>query len=154
MEYLQSVAGEAEASGAFTTPSVVHFGVVLLLSALASAPWNGVAGIALLWGVVGVSGFLYTAFVARRLRAQTVYKPVLEDWLFHMWFPSAAYATLTVAACIVCNHARAALFLVAAASLLLLFIGIHNAWDTVTHLVFVRRQAGRDDGERRGGGLS
>jgi hypothetical protein len=27
-----------------------------------------------------------------------------------------------------------------AAALLRLFIGIHNAWDTVTHLVFVRKR--------------
>ena len=30
----------AQASGAFATPSVVHFGVVLFLSAVISAPWN------------------------------------------------------------------------------------------------------------------
>jgi hypothetical protein len=30
--------------------------------------------------------------------------------------------------------------MVAAAALLLLFIGIHNAWDTVTYHVFVQRR--------------
>jgi hypothetical protein len=39
------------------------------------------------------------------------------------------------------SYARPALSLVGAAARLLLFIGIHNAWDTVTHLVFVRKQA-------------
>ena len=32
---------------------------------------------------------------------------------------------------------------VGALVLLLLFVGIHNAWDTVTHLVFVRRRGQR-----------
>src|SRR4051812_2489772 len=32
--------GDAEASGAFTTPSVIHFAVVLFLSAVLSAPWK------------------------------------------------------------------------------------------------------------------
>jgi hypothetical protein len=38
------------------------------------------------------------------------------------------------------SHARPALFGVGAAALLRLFIGIHNAWETVTHLVFVRKR--------------
>jgi hypothetical protein len=42
------------------------------------------------------------------------------------------------------SHARPALFVVGAASLLLLFIGIHNAWDTVTHLVFFPKQGERE----------
>jgi hypothetical protein len=36
-------------------------------------------------------------------------------------------------------HTRAALFGVGAAALLLLFIGIHNAWDAVTYHVFVMK---------------
>src|ERR687883_1036629 len=75
--------GAAQASEAFTTPSVVHFGVVLLLSAVVSAPWDGLGVVAILWGLVGLSGIVYAAVVARRLRAQTAYRPVFEDWLFH-----------------------------------------------------------------------
>lgn len=134
--------GEAQASDAFTTPSVVHFGVVLLLSAVNSAPWGGAGAVAVLWGLAGLGGIAYTVVVARRLRAQTVYRPVFEDWLFHLLLPSAAYAGLTGAAFAAHSHARPALLGVGAAALLLLFIGIHNAWDTVTHLVFVR---GRED---------
>jgi hypothetical protein len=38
------------------------------------------------------------------------------------------------------SHARPALFGVGAAALLLLFIGIHNAWDAVTYHIFVVRK--------------
>src|SRR5215211_6872504 len=86
--------GEAQAGDAFSTPSVVHFGVVLLLSAILSAPWGGIGTIAVLWGLVGLVGIVYVAVVARRMRAQTVYKPVFEDWLFHVLLPFAAYAML------------------------------------------------------------
>jgi hypothetical protein len=41
-----------------------------------------------------------------------------------------------------------ALFLVAGAALLLLFIGIHNAWDAVIYHVFVRRGE-KDEGESK-----
>jgi hypothetical protein len=136
--------GDAQASGAFTTPSVVHFGVVLLLSAFASAPWNGISVIATLWGLIGFGGLVYTFIVARRLRVQTIYKPVFEDWLFHILLPLAAYAAMVVSACAACTHGRRALFLVAAAALLLLFIGIHNAWDIVTYHVFVRKEKERE----------
>jgi hypothetical protein len=137
--------GEAQAGEAFSTPSVVHFGVVLLLSALLSAPWDGIGVVALVWGLVGLSGIAYSVIVGRRMRAQTVYKPVFEDWLCHVLLPLAAYAILAGSAFAARSYARIALFLVGVAALLLLFTGIHNAWDTVTHLVFVEKQRKRDD---------
>src|SRR5207249_8561159 len=109
--------GYAQASDAFSTPSVVHFGVVLLLSAIVSAPWHGLAAVAVLWGLVGVGGLVYAVIVVHRLRVQTTYQPVFEDWLFHVLLPFAAYATLAVSACAARSHARPALFLVGAAAL-------------------------------------
>jgi ABC-type nickel/cobalt efflux system permease component RcnA len=141
--------GEAQAGDAFSTPSVVHFAVVLLLSAIISAPWDGIGTVVVLWGGVGLIGIVYVAIVARRMRAQTVYKPVFEDWLFHVLLPLAAYAMLTGSAFAARSSARTALFIVGAAALLLLFIGIHNAWDTVMHLVFVERQEKREDERNR-----
>lgn len=137
--------GEAQAGDAFSTPSVVHFGVVLLLSALLSAPWDGVGAVAIIWGLVGLGGIAYSVIVGRRMRAQTVYKPVFEDWLCHVLLPLAAYAMLAGSAFAARSYTRTALFLVGAAALLLLFVGIHNAWDTVTHLVFVEKQRKRED---------
>ena len=130
--------GAEKAGGAFATPSVVHFAVVLLLSAIVSAPWDGITPAAALWGVVGVGGVGYTAIVTRRMRLQSIYEPVLEDWLFHVMLPFAAYTILAVTAAAALAYARPAEFFVAAAALLLLFIGIHNAWDAVTYQVFVR----------------
>lgn len=42
--------GAAQAGAAFATPTIVHFGAVLLLAALLSAPWHGIAPAAVLWG--------------------------------------------------------------------------------------------------------
>jgi hypothetical protein len=131
---------DAQAGDAFSTPSVVHFGVVLLLSAVGCAPWSETGYVAVLWGLVGLSGVVYVLLVARRLRAQTVYQPVFEDWLFHLLLPLAAYALLVVSTCLAFPEPRLALFLVGAVALLLLFIGIHNAWDIVTYQVFVRKR--------------
>jgi len=131
--------GSAQAGSAFATPNIVHFGAVLLLSAVVSAPWHGIGGAALLWGLLGLSGIVYEIAVARRLRVQTAYQPVFEDWLFHALLPFAAYALLATSAYAACTYTRAALFGVGAMALLLLFVGIHNAWDAATYHVFVKR---------------
>jgi hypothetical protein len=128
------------AGAAFATPSVVHFGVVLFLSALLSAPWNRIAIVAALWCLTGICGVAYVVIVAKRMRVQTFYRPVLEDWLFHAVLPFGAYAMLTLSAGLAYADFHRALFLVAASSVLLLFIGIHNAWDAVTYHVFSRQR--------------
>jgi len=133
----------AQAGSAFTTPSVVHFGLVLLLSAIVSAPWDEITIVAILWGLVGLCGVVYVVIVARRMRRQRVYRPVFEDWLFHVLLPLAAYTLLAISAYAAPYYARPAPFLVGAAALVLLLIGIHNAWDAVTYQVFVRS---RQDG--------
>jgi hypothetical protein len=132
--------GLAQAGSAFATPAVVHFGTVLLLSAVLCAPWHRIGPAAVLWGVLGLIGIVYEIIVARRMRAQTAYQPEFSDWLFHVVLPFAAYAMLAFAAHATRSHVRVALFGVGTAALLLLFIGIHNAWDSVTYHVFVKRQ--------------
>jgi hypothetical protein len=143
---MPSARSDPQVGGAFATPSVVHFGVVLLLSAIVSAPWKGITIVAVLWGLIGLCGLVYVVIVTRRVRAQTAYKPVFEDRLFHVLLPFASYAMLAGSACAAYSHPRPALFVVGAAALLLLFIGIHNAWDAVTYHVFVKR---REQGEAK-----
>lgn len=134
------------AGSAFATPTIVHFGAVLLLSAVVEAPWHGIAAAAVIWAVLGLGGMVYVAIVVWRMRAQTAYSPQLEDWLFHFVLPFTGYATLAGSAYAARSNAGAALFGVGTAALVLLFIGIHNAWDAVTYNVFVTRAGG---GEQR-----
>jgi hypothetical protein len=110
--------GQAQAGAAFATPTIVHFGAVLLLSGILSAPWHGVAGAAVLWGLLGLSGIVYEIVVARRMRVQIAYTPVFEDWLFHFLLPFAAYITLAASAFATRLNVGRALFGVGAAALL------------------------------------
>lgn len=129
---------EAQAGSAFASPTIVHFATVLGLSALVCAPWDNPAAAAMVWGLVGAGGLVYGAIIIRRMRAQPSYRPEFEDWLFHVVLPCAAYATLAGSAYAARFRLREALFGVAAAALILLFSGIHNAWDAVTYHFFVK----------------
>jgi hypothetical protein len=133
------VSQPTQAAGqAFASPNIVHFAAVLGLAGILTAPWETITAGAVLCNVVGISGVLYVLIVFRRMRAQTAYQPEFEDWLFHFLLPLAAYLALAVSACTAFSHLREALYGVGAAALLLLFVGIHNAWDAVTYHVFNR----------------
>ena len=129
----------AEAGAAFSTPNIVHFGAVLLLSALLRVPWQATAHAAAFCGFLGICGAACSLVVVRRMRRQSAYRPDFEDWLCHALLPLLAYAGLAVSAYWLMGQMREALFGIAAAALLLLFCAIHNAWDAVTYNVFVSR---------------
>jgi hypothetical protein len=84
---------------------------------------------------------VYDIIVTRRMRAQDAYTPEFEDWLCHVLLPFVAYGILAASGIAARWNVGAALLAVGGAALLLLFVGIHNAWDTVTYHVFVRRRA-------------
>ncbi len=126
-----------ESGPAFATPTIVHFSAALLLSALVRIPWQHFAVIATLWGILGCAGIVYSIVVARRMRRQTSYRADWEDTLYFLLVPAAGYAILLVSALVAGAHTEEALMGVAAAALILLFAGIHNAWDAIAYHVFV-----------------
>jgi hypothetical protein len=131
---------------AFGTPTIVHFCVALLISAIISAPWHSIASVAWASGIIGAGGLVYDALVIRRAKGQTEYRPVFEDWLWHTVLPILSHAGILVAGLMLLRGPAGPLFAIGGAALLLLFIGIHNSWDTVTYLTVGRPalQAGRE----------
>jgi hypothetical protein len=105
-----------------------------------SAPWSARASAAIALGVGGAAGLAYSLLVVRRARRQTAYVPVLEDWIWHNVLPLIAYAALLLAALLLQRSPAPSLFVIGGTALLLLFVGIHNAWDAVTYTAFERRQ--------------
>jgi hypothetical protein len=124
--------------GAFTSPTIVQFGVVLFVAALLSAPWPSLTPPALLLGLASVAGMGYAVIVVRRLRQRLGYQPVGEDWLWFVALPLVADIALLVAALLLPGSPVVALFATGAAVLLLLFVGIRNAWDLVTYIAIER----------------
>jgi hypothetical protein len=132
--------GSGSATSAFGTPTIVHFCAVLLIAAILSAPWPALSSVGLVLGACGVAGLAYALMVIRRARRQTGYMPVLEDWIWHGALPVIAYAALLVAAILLQRHPTPSLFVIGGTALLLLFVGIHNAWDSVVYIALNQPQ--------------
>jgi hypothetical protein len=130
---------------AFGSPTIVHFCGALLIAAILSCPWHRASSLALTLLLAGAAGIGYTAIVTWRAARQTGYAPVLEDWIWHSVLPLGGYVAVTAAAFATTPSGGWSLFVVAGVTVLLIFIGIHNAWDTVAYLA-VRPSRGRDAG--------
>jgi hypothetical protein len=126
------------AVSAFNTPTVVHFGSVLLLAGILSAPWQGFSSLSILLGLLGMGMVLYSIIVMRRLRRVPHYQSTFEDWLWYMVFPLLAHVSLIVAAFVLPKNPAPALYMLGSAMILLLLVGIRNAWDMVTFLAVER----------------
>jgi hypothetical protein len=122
-------ASDSRTLRAFATPTVVHFCVVLLLAAFLTTPRHTIASLSACFLACAVGGLVYLIWVIMQARQQKTYVPVLSDWIWHTGLPVVAYACLFVAGVLLRRSPETALYVVAATALLLLYIGIHNAWD-------------------------
>ena len=128
------IGGGEEEMQTFGTPTVVHFCFVLLIAAICSVPHQSAASLAWCIAISAIIALAYIAWITARARRVTGYQPVFEDWLFHAILPLIAYGALLIAG-IVTN-----LYVIAAAALLLLYVGIHNAWDTAMFISMKKRE--------------
>jgi len=126
------------AVSAYNTPTVVHFGTVLLLAGILSAPWPAFSSLGLLLGLLGLGMVSYSIIVMRRMRRVPNYQSTLEDWSWYVAFPLIANVLLIVAAFLLSENPVPALYLVGSTMILLLLVGIRNAWDMVTFLAVER----------------
>ena len=119
----------------FSTPTVVHFGAALLMSAVLSAPWPTLLGPAVTLGIVGLGGVVYIARVWSGAKTFTEYDPDTEDGIFYTLLPLLAYLSIFAGALTLPARPAGAMFVLAAGIALLIFIGIRNSWDIVTYIV-------------------
>ena len=126
----------------FSTPNVMHFGAALLIAALLSAPWPVLWPAGLLVGLAGLGGVIYVFIVLWEVRHRLAsYQLVLSDWLWYTLLPLIAYTALLVAGILLPISPALALFVIAGGTLLLVIMGIRNAWDVVTYMVIESPQS-------------
>ena len=119
----------------YSTPTVVYFGTALLVSAILAAPWHVLAQPGMLFVVSGLVGGGYIGRVLLRILGSESYRPDLDELFWYTIIPLAAYITLAAAGISLSVAPTQALYALAAAALVLIFVGIHNAWDIVTYLI-------------------
>jgi len=114
----------------FVTPTIVHFGVVLALAAFMSMPNQSQLSLSLLFGAIGIGGLIYIGSIAAGIRAlSSDYVPGREDWIWNAILPAIVYASLLAIAILIWLLPKPSMYGVAAAVVLLMITGIHNAWD-------------------------
>jgi hypothetical protein len=120
----------------FLTPTIVHFTAVILTAAYVSVPGQGPESLSVGFTGAGLAGVLYvTAIFVTMRHLGAAYVPVPEDWIWNVFLPALAYLTLCGVGIRCWRWPAQALYGVAGVSLLLLIIGIHNAWDVAVHSV-------------------
>lgn len=123
----------------YITPTAVHFAAALWLSALMSIPGQTAGALEVLLTASGLAGLIYCVPLLARMRAGSFgYKPFLSDWIWNAVLPVSAYLALTAAGLILPHQSAPSLYAVSGVVLLLLFIGIHNAWDVVAWMTTER----------------
>jgi hypothetical protein len=99
-----------EAFAAFATPTVVHLTVALVASAVMSAPWRSVSSASIALLAFGVGGVVFGGIVIRRVRRQTFYETLWQDWIWYAVLPCAADVTLAIGAVILAARSPFALW--------------------------------------------
>lgn len=132
---------------AFGTPTVIHFCAALAISVVMNIPWTAASHLAACLGALAVCGLIYSLTVIVHARKSTGYEPDAADWFWYTGLPVFAYVMLGVAAILAEWLASWSLFLIAAISVLFLFTGIRNSWDTVTYVALHHAQRSGERGQ-------
>jgi hypothetical protein len=124
----------------FVTPTIVHFGSVLALAAFLAMPHLQVGTLSAGFAVGGLAGVLYVGWIAAHMPGRDAeYVPVAEDWICNVIVPLLVHLSLLLLGYLVWHHTQLTLYIVALLTLILLFTGIHNAWDIAVWMAVQRK---------------
>ena len=134
-------AGNGAALRMFLSASVVHFSSVLAVSLLVLAPVPPGIVFGLIVMACGLYGLSYSAVAWRAaVRDGVAAKIDLEDRLWYAAIPACAYVVETCSGMALALQSPWGLIAFALAVAVLLFAGIHNAWDITVWSITRRRE--------------
>lgn len=115
---------------AFLTPTVMHFTALLVACLLVLAPRHSPASLGALLVAGGAVGLAYTGRVWLGMRKLGIFGTIdLADRTWYLFAPLLAYLLMVAAGGAALRLAEVALPLLAVTLVLLLLLGIRNAWD-------------------------
>jgi hypothetical protein len=128
----------------YLTPTALHFGMVMVISAIAMAPRLGPVTAAMAIEVPVLAGLAGAARACFGIRTMTTGEidPHWSDFWCYGVLPILLYLGLFVAALALCWRASWAAEAIAALLLTLLSLNVRNAWDLVTAIAVVVKDGG------------
>jgi hypothetical protein len=125
----------------FLSASVVHFGSVLVVSLLILVPLANWMLLGVMVTACGLMGLAYYGLALRDAVRDGLFANIdLEDRVWYAAMPVIAYLAETVAGLMLVSASEVACALLAAATGMLLVVGIHNAWDITVWTITRRRE--------------
>jgi hypothetical protein len=134
----------------YVTPIVFHFAIVLLIGAVSAVPAIPPFIVGAILAACAAFGMIYsvaTVFRLHNLRHDAAWRlpsPDFSDLFFYGYFPLLTYGGLGSAAAFTWIDPRNGAYVIAAVLLVVLLIGIRNAWDLATTLAQVHRDEQRE----------
>ena len=104
-------------------------------------PRQSVLSLSVAFGAGGLGGLIYTGVVVVNIwRFASDYAPVGEDWLWHVILPALVYIALFASAVSIWRKPSQSMYLIAGSLTLLLFVGVHNAWDVAVSVALQKQK--------------
>jgi hypothetical protein len=117
----------------YLSPVVFHYCNILFLSLIALIPQLELTVFGITIVVAAAGSLVYSIYIFQRLFRDGIAD--LADRLAYGAVPVITYSTGLAAGCLLlAGHARISLYMIAAASLLLLVVNVRNAWDLMIAL--------------------
>ncbi|HLZ82052.1 MAG TPA: hypothetical protein VKQ54_00695 [Caulobacteraceae bacterium] len=127
------------AASIYLTPTVLHFAIVLTVSAVSEAPRLAIGARAVLVAVAALTGLGNGIWACIGMtRRAGVAPPHWSDFWLYGAAPTALYAALLLAAVAIGAWAPWAVHAMAAVLLALLLLGVRNGWDLITWMAPAR----------------
>jgi hypothetical protein len=120
---------------AFLTPTLVHFGSVLLQAMIVLAPWTSPWPVGVLLGLCGLVGLAYLIDVVRKRQKVQFVSLHLLDWIPYAAIPALANLALIAGAIGMIAEKSLAPYFLAGATTLFMFAGVYGAWDLTLWIV-------------------
>jgi len=135
----------------FLSPTVVHFTAILVICLFAIVPTQTWFTMGALLVCSGAAGLAYSAWVWRRMTRYGIIGTIdAIDRLWYAQLPKPAYLLIVVAGVAFWQKSLVGLDLLAASQILLLLIGIRNAWDMTVWIIDRRQPPAPDPTSRPG----
>jgi len=129
----------AAATRVFLTPTVIHMATVMLGCAVTIAPSLERISFGVLFGIGGLVGLVYSCEIGLNVKRRKEIDA--EDRIWYAALPVLGYAGAAAAALLVLWGRAGGVDTLAAAMVLLLVVGIRNAWDMILFFVLNARRS-------------